>query len=365
MAFKISIELSERDLRHFRRELGNARKAVRIADDEEILSAARDLVASFKASKLPDFVRERFGKLQKLLEMLADPDWRLADRERGPVLAALAYLCDPEDIIPDSIPGIGLLDDAVMIELVFQELRHEIEAYDDFVRFRASLKPGIRAAHGQATVIGPRLERRRAALVMRMRRRRVERTEQRTLALPGNGVRPAAARGSHDPGHQFLDLSRHALARLGDRDAHGVRKCGAVRATVTLDHHASETNHARAIVRTGVEPELQCVQHRCRADRAQLAQRTARELLAHHAADEPRKTFHRLEGHVAGESVCHDDVHVAGEDLVAFDEARVVDRRRGKSPVRLADFLRALDVLLADVEQADTRVLRGREGRWR
>jgi uncharacterized membrane protein YkvA (DUF1232 family) len=171
MAFKISIELSERDLRHFRRELGNARKAVRIADDEEILSAARDLVASFRAPGLPDFVRERFGKLQKLLEMLADPDWKMEDRERGPVLAALAYLCDPEDLIPDGIPGIGLLDDAVMIELVFQELRHEIEAYDDFVRFRASLARATGARRGRAAPVDPRLERRRAALAARMRRR--------------------------------------------------------------------------------------------------------------------------------------------------------------------------------------------------
>lgn len=178
MAFKISIELSERDLRHFRRELGNARKAVSIADDEEILSAARDMVASFKASKLPDFVKKRFCKLQKLLEMLADPDWRLGDRERGPVLAALAYLCDPEDLIPDSIPGIGLLDDAVMIELVFQELRHEIEAYDDFVRFRGSLARRARAGSGPAAVNDPRLERRRAALAARMRRRRAK--EQRS-----------------------------------------------------------------------------------------------------------------------------------------------------------------------------------------
>jgi len=173
MAYRISIELSERDLRHFRRELDKARHAVRIADDEEILSAARDLTASLRSSTLPDFVTERLGKLQTLLQMMTDADWRLDDKERSPVLAALAYLCDPEDLIPDSIPGISFLDDAVMIELVFQELRHEMEAYDDFARFRKSLAQGAAANRARAAS-DSRLEQRRLQLVARMRRRRAK-----------------------------------------------------------------------------------------------------------------------------------------------------------------------------------------------
>jgi len=156
MPFKLIIELSDRDLRHFRRELRHAREAVGIADDEEILGAAADLVETLRRSDLPDFVAERMQKLEILHAMLSDTDWPLKDAERSPVLAALAYVCDPEDIIPDNIPGIGLLDDAVMIELVFQELRHEIEAYVDFVRFRASLKQGARAGRGQAARHAPR-----------------------------------------------------------------------------------------------------------------------------------------------------------------------------------------------------------------
>jgi uncharacterized membrane protein YkvA (DUF1232 family) len=173
MAFRITIDLSERDLRHFRQELDRARDSVRIADDDEILSAAKDIVASMRSSKLPDFVKVRFGKLETLLEMLTDADWTLGDRERGPVLAALAYLCDPEDLIPDDIPGIGLLDDAVMIELVFHELRHEIEAYEDFVGYRKSLKRGGGRKRGESCA-DPRLERRRGQLIERMRRRRAK-----------------------------------------------------------------------------------------------------------------------------------------------------------------------------------------------
>lgn len=170
MTYRLTIELSGRDLRHFRRELRKARDAVRIADDEEIITAARELIASLRGTRLPDFVACRLDKLEAMLAMVTDADWKLTDAERGPVLAALAYLCDPDDLIPDSIPGIGLLDDAVMIELVFLELQHEIEAYDDFVRYRRSL--ARRSRTRDAASLAAMLERRRAQLAMRMNRRR-------------------------------------------------------------------------------------------------------------------------------------------------------------------------------------------------
>lgn len=171
MAYKITIELTDRDLRHFRRELKRARASVGIADDDEILGAAAELVQVLKRARLPDFITERLGKLEMLHAMLTDEDWKLRDGERSPVLAALAYVCDPEDIIPDDIPGIGLLDDAVMIELVFRELRHEIEAYEEFRRYRASLQRR-RSAARQTGTADAQLARRRTQLMSRMRRRR-------------------------------------------------------------------------------------------------------------------------------------------------------------------------------------------------
>ncbi len=170
MAYKLTIELSERDLKHFRRELRRARESVGIADDEEILGAAAELVASLRRTELPDFVTARLEKLELMLAMMRDDDWELDEQERNPVLSALAYLCDPEDIIPDNIPGIGLLDDAVMIELAFRELRHEIDAYEDFCRYRKSL-PRKTVAQRDAAMLAAKLGRRRAQLVARMRRR--------------------------------------------------------------------------------------------------------------------------------------------------------------------------------------------------
>jgi uncharacterized membrane protein YkvA (DUF1232 family) len=166
----MTIELSDRDLRHFRRELHKTRESVQIADDEEILAAAVDLVTAMRRADLPDFVAERLEKLETMLAMAGDEQWPLKDKERAPILAGLAYLCDPEDLIPDDIPGIGMLDDAVMIELVFRELRHELESYDDYRKFRAQLLKG--AATENPAKIQQKLDRRRVQLLERMRRRK-------------------------------------------------------------------------------------------------------------------------------------------------------------------------------------------------
>jgi uncharacterized membrane protein YkvA (DUF1232 family) len=184
MSYKLVIELSERDLRHFRREMRRARESVRIAEDDEIVSAARDLLEEFATVDLPDFVVDRVAKVRRLIDMLEDPDWGLTESERAPILAGLAYLCDPEDIIPDSLPGIGLLDDAVMIELVFRELDHELDAYVDFTGYRRRLATS-RSTAADGGALGLRLARRRNELKQRMRRRRAK-------------AREAAAR-SHTP----------------------------------------------------------------------------------------------------------------------------------------------------------------------
>jgi uncharacterized membrane protein YkvA (DUF1232 family) len=172
MPFKLTIELSDRDLRHFRRELKRAGESVGIADDEEILGAAAEFIDKLRASELPDFLGRRLATMDTLLAMFADRDWPLEASERGEVLAALAYACDPEDIIPDEIPGIGLLDDAVMIELVFRDLCHVIEAYDDYRKFRASLTRRAKPGGAGAEAVAAKLMRRRDALIARAKRRR-------------------------------------------------------------------------------------------------------------------------------------------------------------------------------------------------
>ena len=136
MPLTINIDLSDRDLEHFNRAIELARKAAGDKSNQEIIDGAVTLLETARKSDPPAFVTERLLLLDDLIAMLRDEGWALSEEDAGHVRWALAYFLAPADAIGDHVPVLGFLDDAIMIELCARELRHEIDAYDDFCDFR-------------------------------------------------------------------------------------------------------------------------------------------------------------------------------------------------------------------------------------
>lgn len=173
MPLKVTFELEDKDLKYFRTCIKQARESAEKSTEAEITAKAEGMIAEVRASNVPAFVQQRIDSVQSLVDMTRDEEWDLAAQERKKVIAALAYFADPHDIIPDNVPVLGYIDDAIMIELVVSELKHEIDSFSDFCRYRKDEKARNR---------NPNLSRdeylgiKRRELHDRMRRRRQSRS---------------------------------------------------------------------------------------------------------------------------------------------------------------------------------------------
>ncbi|HET7126276.1 MAG TPA: YkvA family protein [Lysobacter sp.] len=171
MSLTLNFELNDRDLEHFHAAMEASKKAAEGKSDDEIIENAGRLLADAQKVRIPDFILSRLLRLDDMIAMLRDEAWALeaADRER--VLSALVYFNNPNDVIADSVPVLGYLDDAVMIEMCVRDLQHELDAYDDFCDFRQrqAERLGVDPAKvGRAEWLGGRRE----ELVDRMHQRR-------------------------------------------------------------------------------------------------------------------------------------------------------------------------------------------------
>ncbi len=137
MSITLNFELNDQDLAHFKQAAERSRQAAEGKSSEEIVASAIAMLADAQKVHIPDFIKDRLLRLDDMIAMVRDTGWAMPEEDRQRVLSALMYFCDPDDVIPDNIEVLGFLDDAVMIELSVRELKHELDAYDDFCDYRS------------------------------------------------------------------------------------------------------------------------------------------------------------------------------------------------------------------------------------
>lgn len=169
---RITFRLDQSDVAHFHKLFREAKRNVNPADRARIIREVGATIQTVRAKRtLPKLVRETTDTLETLIQMLEDESYALPHPVESEVLASLAYFSDAEDLVPDHIPGLGFLDDAIMVKFVEHELGDEISAYRKFRRFRegAEQRPWTSVARQR---LPERLERERRRLRAGIEQRR-------------------------------------------------------------------------------------------------------------------------------------------------------------------------------------------------
>jgi hypothetical protein len=168
MPLRVSFDLQDADLRHFAEVVQHTKAMARECAAHDIIAAARQVLLDLEQAQLADFLVQRRDRLRLMLEMVADPDWRLSAEDSQRLLNALACFA--------TTPGVqapmGFLDHAIMIELVGRDLTHDLDAYRDFCKARTRLTSGRRAATSGEASRQQWIEQRCTVLQARVHQRR-------------------------------------------------------------------------------------------------------------------------------------------------------------------------------------------------
>jgi uncharacterized membrane protein YkvA (DUF1232 family) len=79
-----------------------------------------------------DSLLSHLRDLKSMIEMMNEPHWQVSSDKAQRINAALGYFLNEEDMIPDSTPGLGYLDDCIVINNTKDYLRHELNDFIDF-----------------------------------------------------------------------------------------------------------------------------------------------------------------------------------------------------------------------------------------
>ncbi len=115
---------------------------------DSIASAARQLSQTFANRHRAPCIQMRLRCLAAMKAMSQDAEWALQEEQRQPINWIAEYATGKHRLVPDHVPVIGGLDDAILVDIAWPTLSFEL---DDFLSFRR-----LRAKEAQLRGLHPR-----------------------------------------------------------------------------------------------------------------------------------------------------------------------------------------------------------------
>jgi uncharacterized membrane protein YkvA (DUF1232 family) len=105
-------------------------------DCDQLATASRELGRSADGRR-PASIEQRLQLASAVDRMITDATWQPASEAVEPARVVMDYVHGDHDLIPDSVPLVGRLDDAILIDAAWPQLAGEVDCYLDYCRLRA------------------------------------------------------------------------------------------------------------------------------------------------------------------------------------------------------------------------------------
>ncbi len=105
-------------------------------DCDRLASAARELCDRNTKATTSGGIAQELRRGVAIARMISDSSWEPSNDAVSVAHQVVDYVRGHDDLIPDSLPRVGRLDDAIVIETAWPSLVDEIASYLDFRRIR-------------------------------------------------------------------------------------------------------------------------------------------------------------------------------------------------------------------------------------
>lgn len=129
-------QLSTPEMDRFNRVLA-AMGRRQVLGTDQLASAGRELCRPGRTDAPPACIRQRLRWIGAIAHLLGDRHWQPANETVETAAAIVDYARSRDDLIPDWLPRVGRLDDAIVVETAWPLLAGEVDDYLDYRRVRA------------------------------------------------------------------------------------------------------------------------------------------------------------------------------------------------------------------------------------
>lgn len=128
----ITVDIDDQVKEHFNKFI--EKHGIEVDPDD--ITQARKEIAEIRSGNSDGYILSQVNNLEAMITMVVDKTWKIKKTNMEKINATIKYFVDDDDIIPDNIPGIGYLDDCIIIDSTMDDVHDELMEFEDFSRTR-------------------------------------------------------------------------------------------------------------------------------------------------------------------------------------------------------------------------------------